>query len=311
MKRFLQTLALFLLSLPLAWALLYLMAGRSERALDQFIGDQTHWGAVHQRTSEWHDDPGLRDRCDVLFFGSSTCYSGIDPRALEAYGMQGFNFCSSSQALGNSAVLLTAALAESRPEWVVLDVYPDLWGQPYNVECSRDWALNARMHNVRWGWTGLRHAAAVRDPFNGVVTALQWVNERLPAWLQHGHDAPQDAWGRYAGRGFVARTFPALTAAPDCPEEAQAVFTPDLCALLAQVQARCAAQGARLALVVPPELCPAAFTPPACWDGLTVIRGADWPGSTDPSFYYDDHHLTEAGAAAYSAWLAGELVGGR
>ena len=61
---------------------------------------------------------------DVWFFGSSTCYSGIDPHALQAFGFNGFNFCSSSQAITNSEYILGAATHHHDPAIIALDVYP-------------------------------------------------------------------------------------------------------------------------------------------------------------------------------------------
>ena len=39
-----------------------------------------------------------------------------------------------------------------------------------------------------------------------------------------------------------------------------------------------------------------------------VIDGNQWPGSKDPSNYYDDHHLVATGAESYSGWLAEKLI---
>lgn len=305
MKQLAKSLLLFLLTLPLSWVLLIILASQTQTTFTAFIGAQTNWGAVHDRMTEWHNNPELRATRDVLFFGSSTCYSDIDPRALEPHGLRGFNFCSSSQALGNSAALLPAALAECSPSLVVLDVYPSIWSLSVSVESSRDWALNSPHETPSWARATLNNAANSLDPFNVLLSASQWLNQAVNF---HSHQAPADPNGRYEGLGYVARTFPALTETPACPADSNRVFTDDLCEVLEDVKALCKVHDAKLVLVNPPQLCPESFVEPDCWDGVDFIDGMAWPERGVAQHYYDDHHLVAEGAERYSAWLAKEIA---
>ncbi len=302
MNAFVKSSILFLLSLPPSWFLLVILASQTDLGFTHIIGAETHWGGVHDRTLEWASDSALRSSCNVLFFGSSTCYEGIDPRALEAYGLRGFNFCSAGQGIGNSAALLPAVLSESEADLVVLDLYPNLWqGPTTSIESARDWALNGQLSERAWSSALLTNAWTSSDPYN-ILLSLWNVTNRL--LLKHKHNAAPDSNGIYKGMGFVARTFPPLKTQPECPKDSVRVFSEPFCSKLEAIKEECEKKNVKLVLVIPPQLCPEIFEKPACWSELSVIDGLEWPGHDKPELYYDDHHLVAAGAERYSAWLA-------
>lgn len=305
MQRFYRRLLVFLLLLPLGWGLMLGALLWHRPSFDRWVAGSTSWGATHARTAEWQALGEARDGVQVLFFGSSTCYSGIDPDALQPLGLRGFNFCSSSQGVRHSRYLLEAALASgARPSAVCLDVYPALWGERAASESTRDWIVNGALDRGAWFGAHVRSALDAGDLYGVVLASF------LPALRATGRlpfDAPPDANGTYEGAGFVARSYPALEAPPACPEDLRS-FPPDACAALEAMAQRCAAHGTQLLLIHPPQLCPETWVRPACWRDLPLIDGLAWPGASDPSHYYDDHHLTAAGAAAYSRWLAPQIA---
>ena len=122
MKRFFKRIGLFSLVLSGVSFLLFIVCSLSYTLEYKLFASETNWGYVNQRSTEWNKNE-LHEE-DVLFFGSSTCYSGIDPSALHDFGLSGFNFCSSSQAIGNSASLIPAASMDVSPACIALDVYP-------------------------------------------------------------------------------------------------------------------------------------------------------------------------------------------
>ena len=113
MKPFFKRMGLFALALLGVCFLLFIASSQSYIIESKLVAQETNWGYVNQRSTEWNKNE-LHEE-DVLFFGSSTCYSGIDPSALNAFGLSGFNFCSSSQAIGNSASLIPAASMDVSP----------------------------------------------------------------------------------------------------------------------------------------------------------------------------------------------------
>ncbi len=129
--------------------LLFIVCSLSYTLEYKFFASETNWGYVNQRSTEWNKNE-LHEE-DVLFFGSSTCYSGIDPSALNAFGLSGFNFCSSSQAIGNSASLIPAASMDVSPECIALDVYPWIWGTTTPaLESTKDWIINSNLRTPAW-----------------------------------------------------------------------------------------------------------------------------------------------------------------
>ena len=100
-----------------------------------FVAKQSDWGHVNKKTLEWREADLSPD---VMFFGSSTCYSGIDPHALESHGLKGFSFCSNAQGPQHSMVLLEAALKDHVPAMAVLDLYPMLCTSP-TMSAARYW----------------------------------------------------------------------------------------------------------------------------------------------------------------------------
>ena len=77
MSAFLKRLTLFLVFLTIAWGCLWLVAMNIPIIEARFIAQEKDWGHVNKKTSDWI---ALREheKMDVLLFGSSTCYEGID-----------------------------------------------------------------------------------------------------------------------------------------------------------------------------------------------------------------------------------------
>ena len=304
MQRFFIRFGLFALFAVTAWLGMFWVISHSYTLEYRLIGQETNWGYVNQRTSEWAAKAEHTE--DVLFFGSSTCYSGIDPHALEAFGMNGFNFCSSSQAVGNSALLLDAALQDHRPNVVALDVYPWIWGATGPaIESTKDWIVNSNLRGSHWSrayrWLALESA----DLFTIFTSAYyDLVRPSKPAGANP--HLPDDPKGDYRGLGFVARSFAPLDSI-EC-EDLYREMSEFECEAISDMRAQCEAAGAQLVVINPPQLCEETFEKPACFEGLTYIDGNRWPGAKTPQHYYDDHHLVEAGALSYSAWLAAEIA---
>ena len=304
MQRFFKRLGLFAVFVVTAWLGMFWAISHSYTLEYKLVGKETNWGYVNQRTSEWAANAPHTE--DVLFFGSSTCYSGIDPHALEAFGLEGFNFCSSSQAVGNSALLLEAALLDHRPHVVALDVYPWIWGADGPAsESTKDWITNSNLRSSHWSRAYRKLALSSGDLFTIFTSAYyDLVRPSKPAGANP--NLPDDPKGDYRGLGFVARSFNPLDSI-EC-EELHSEMSEFECEAIADMRADCEAAGTQLVLINPPQLCEETFDMPACFDDLVYIDGNQWSGAKTPQNFYDDHHLVETGALSYSAWLASEIA---
>ena len=301
MKQFVHRMVRFAGLLLAVWTLGLLASLVSPQVESTLVAKQSDWGYVNQKTLEWRE---AELSPDVMFFGSSTCYSGIDPHALESHGLNGFSFCSNAQGPQHSTVLLEAALKDHVPAMVVLDLYPRLCTAPtMSAEPLRDWAVNGNLWTAPWRDAMLTMLRNTQDPF----AALQMLYFGFRnTWTPSGDRAKPDPHGAYSGLGFVLRSFPALKAMPaTTPSSGRWSST----ALEAVDAARklCEQHGVSLVLLTPPQLVEQQLDGRPSLSGMAWIDGNAWHGAKTPSFYYDDHHLVAEGAASYSRWLAAEL----
>ncbi len=116
----------------------------------------------------------------------------------------------------------------------------------------------------------------------------------------------KDLKGDYRGLGFVARSYEALDSI-ECESLTRSMSDAE-CRYLEEISTHCAERSIQLILINPPQLCEETFDMPPCFDGLAYIDGNAWPGAKTPRNFYDDHHLVEAGALSYSAWLAEQIA---
>ena len=303
MKRFLLRLGLFLILMPLGWAVLFALAMMNYGIESRFIAQERNWGFVNAKSLEWAQ---FRHSTafDVFVFGSSTCYSGIDPRAFEAQNMKLFNFCSSAQSIPHSLPLIEAAFEDQTPEVVLLDVYPAIWDkETVSSEPVRDWIVNGNLWDTHWAKAYGKLTLASHAPF-AWMTMLYYPFRRMlsPA----GKNAGEDPNGRYEGRGFVFRTFPALSEVPsDDPKQVRMSST--VSEALLQISDLCESRGVKLMLINPPQLVEEVFDPSTFARDFIWIDGNNWPGAKSPSNFYDDHHLVGEGAQRYSEWLCGQV----
>lgn len=304
MKRFFKRIGLFSLVLSGVSFLLFIVCSLSYTLEYKLFASETNWGYVNQRSAEWNKNQ-LHEE-DILFFGSSTCYSGIDPSALQAFGLSGFNFCSSSQAIGNSASLIPAASIDVSPQCIALDVYPMPWGAKTPAfESTKDWIINSNLRTPHWSKAYRTLALESGDIFT-IFTTFYYDFVRRFNVAGSNPDLAKDLKGSYRGLGFVARSFDALDSI-ECESLTRSMSDTE-CGYIEEISAHCEKRSIQLILINPPQLCEETFDMPPCFDGLAYIDGNAWPGAKTPRNFYDDHHLVEAGALSYSAWLAQQIA---
>lgn len=305
MKQFLIQLVKFALVAALGYAAILSVGVVSPVWERTLITRTSDWGGLNRRAQEWESRIATDAETDVVLLGSSTCYSGIDPAAFEAYGLEGFNLCSSSQDIGFSRLLLDPVIEQGRPRCVVLDGYTLTWSGdwPHSPESARNWVVDGAI-----GTGPLREALLpilkwTADPFTALLAMYFQVR---PWFIRAGERAVPDAAGEYVGKGFFKRTRAPL----EGPPEQRECMEPDPNQLRAvrEMADRCAAAGVQFLLVHPPVLGCEAVQLPAELEGIPTVDGNAWPGKADFRHYYDDHHLVEAGAASYSAWLAAQIA---
>lgn len=304
MKKLFFRLGIFGLFLSCVWGFLFLACSQWYSLESALIGKETNWGSVNQRSAEWGSQ--ITHSQDVLFFGPSTCYSGINPASLDPYGISGFNFCSSAQGLRVSELLLSAAISESDPGVIVCDIYPSNWGsKSIGLESVKDWMINSNLRSPTWSTTYRKMAIESGDFFNMIqLFYFDWIRTEHPAGKSSQLEI--DTTGIYQGNGWVERTFPPLDSFL-CETEIVAMSDYE-CEVIRSIQTLCVSRGIEFILLNPPQLCEEEFQIPMCFENIIFIDGNNWPGAKKVSNYYDDHHLVGDGARDYSAWLAGKIV---
>ena len=304
MKKLLLKLALFSGLTLIVWLGVFVITLQSYGLEYSIFGKETNWGFTNLRSSEWGLQKELGN--NVLFFGASTCYSGIDPSALSAFGLSGFNFCSSSQAIGNSAHLILPAISSQIPQAIIVDVCPEIWGAqaPY-LESTKDWIINSNLRTPEWSRAYRRLAFESGDIFT-FLSSFYYDFARKFKVAGANPYLEKDTKGDYRGLGFVARSFEPLDTI-EC-ETLKRKMSKWECGAILDIAALCSSKRIQLILINPPQLCEETFDMPPCFDGLAYIDGNAWPGAKTPRNFYDDHHLVEAGALSYSAWLAQQIA---
>jgi len=280
MKQFLTRLLKFILFLPFAWACVFTLGYLSPSLSTLFIAKPTLEGAVHLKSRELPEQD-----LDILFLGSSTCYCGIDPHHFE----NAFSLCSSAQKIGNSREIFDIALTQGTPRTTVIDIYPSLWnGDLKSIESTRDWIINSPYYN----------SVEADDLYSYLLQFYFEISDTLQ--IHHSpYGAP--ASDNYLGLGFVARDKAPLSDNP-CNDSTSYSMPASMSNALLEID-----QHTELVLLVPPTLCEVQWSLPESLSHIPVIDGASWPSATNPSMYYDDHHLVANGAESYSAWLAEQL----
>jgi len=286
--------------MPAGWAILFSMAMMNSGIESRFIAQERNWGFVNAKSLEWSQ---VRNSAsfDVFAFGSSTCYSGIDPDAFEDRGMKLFNFCSSSQSIPHSLPLIEAAFEDQVPKILLLDVYPAIWDKKtVSSEPVLDWIVNGNLWDLHWAKAFGKLTLTSHAPFAS-MTMLYYPLRRMLS--PSGENAPEDPNGLYKGQGFVFRTFSALSELPsEDPRDVSMSST--VSDALLSISDVCDSRGVKLMLINPPQLVEEGFDPSIFARDFIWIDGNEWPGAKIPSNFYDDHHLVGEGARRYSEWLS-------
>ena len=288
MRQVLKRLIQFALFAVCVIGVVWSIALSSQTVETLLVAKRTDEGGVRLRTEEFEArfSSGKGD-LDFLFLGSSTCYCGIDPYALEANGFSAFSLCSSAQKLGNSLAVLEYAKGYCNPDVVVIDLYPELWSGPLSsVECERDWVING---------PGLPLDRI--EPYNALLKVYFSLYEYFGVTRKPHPMVKGDV---YSGLGFVERNRESISDI-DCVTEVKYSMSEEYLEVLQGMSSE-----VNVVVVIPPVLCGLEYEIDIA--GLHVIDGNDWPGARDKSNYYDDHHLVTDGARSYSGWLVEKLI---
>jgi hypothetical protein len=298
MNSFLSRILLFICSLIISWGLLWTSALNFQSIETHFIAERSEHGALKMKTAELMER-SKSDTLDFLFLGSSTCYRGIDPHYLDP--LKGFGVCSSVQGIGNSTYVLDVALAYTSTHYIVIDVYPKLWSDAgvVNKEAARDWVVNSS--TPRSGPI-IEMVLATGEPYYIAVAGYFWLADFIGVDYPPYKKRTQD---HYEGLGFVTKDVKPIESVV-C-DDLYVEMSHETCEILREIIAKSSVHGAQTILLNPPQLCEESFPTPDCFSDVLYIDGNDWPGAKTPSYFYDDHHLVDKGAASYSVWLSKEL----
>jgi hypothetical protein len=298
MNSFLSRILLFICSLFISWGVLWFGALNSQSIETHFIAERSEHGAVNMKTAELMERSKL-DTLDFLFLGSSPCYRGVDPHYL--YPLKGFSVCSSSQRIGNSSYIFDVALEYTSIHYLVLDVYPKLWSDArmVNKEAAIDWVVNS---STPKRGPIIEMILATGEPYYVAVAGYFWLADLMGVdYPPYAHIAKD----HYKGLGFVAKDIKPIESVV-C-DDLFVEMSHETCEILRGMISKASLHGAQTILLNPPQLCEESFPTPDCFSDVLYINGNDWPGAKMPSYYYDDHHLVDKGAASYSVWLSKEL----
>lgn len=301
MRRFLLTCLLLMLSLPLTWMLLIKASTVHPKLFHALVTFESMNNGLHEATTEW--EMRADRHVDAIILGSSTGTS-IDPRAFAEHGLSAFNFSSSYQPISHSRHLLNAVIDDAQPAWVFLDIFPLLWGEKELAYSARSWAANGCFRDPKLIGAQVREALSKKHVYAAALASLlPWM--RSVGWIDRQGIAHPEF--NYIGSGYKVTYHPALNEMLEC-DPVFTEFDDELCEVIAEIQTTCAKYGTELVLVEPPSLCRCEWETPACWEGIPLIQGNDWPGRRDVANFWDLNHLSAAGSLSYSEWVVSQFL---
>lgn len=306
MKTFLFLVLKSIISIVVCSTLLYL--AQLKKVLDcDLFPHPSQRGSVHEKLNDWHANFKLDGKDKVLFFGSSVGLYGINTAELSRQGIHSFSFCSPSQPIENSFILIKRYISTHQPKAIVIDAYPDLWGRPvFSIESALDWATNSPISSLTE--LGLMWELTFRiftsKPFvvsNSLAKSTLW----LIGYDLQVDDMEDFSKSRYAGNGCSA-----IIEGPDsddcCGENLSRDFSMSNRQIFDNIHEFCMTRGVRLIVHIPPTRCEYDFEL-THFQGLDMIDGRLWEGSQNKSNYDCADHLLENSSVAYSLWLSNEL----
>ncbi|PKP20991.1 MAG: hypothetical protein CVU05_07785 [Bacteroidetes bacterium HGW-Bacteroidetes-21] len=127
MKRFIKSILVFLLLLPLVYILGVIVWGE---VFPQFLKKNLSYKVIGGYTqSRLHDVKNFKN-VDVLVIGPSGAYRGFDPRNFDARNIKLFNLGSSSQTPIQTELLVDKYIDQLNPKLVLYVVNPDIFCDP-------------------------------------------------------------------------------------------------------------------------------------------------------------------------------------
>lgn len=298
MRRLIKNFVLFFAAFVLFGGAAVLSSWKFDGLEHWLWGNSSSNGSTNLRIPEFVEWSSTHPGPDILFLGSSTCYRGINPERLDAFGLATYNLCSSAQPLATSQFLLDFSLDYSLPKTIVLDMYEGVLG----CTCYQSRRDHIVSNNLVGAEAFQRMARNTGDPF--FIMQAQyfgWKRGAVPL-------SPMQPPGSevYVGRGFVSSAVETKDILP-CDHEAVEMH-PDNIEALQYIAERCDQLGIDLVLLSPPMTCSGDLNWPECTMEFDWVDGNDWPEAKNDTMYYDDHHLRAVGANSYSDWLGNELL---
>ncbi|MFN3917698.1 MAG: hypothetical protein ACK4K0_08140 [Flavobacteriales bacterium] len=141
MKKFIIKISLFTLFIPFFWIVSVTIFGYLAPISIQknIVYRPISYGHMHTRLSELEK---INDKPDIIVFGSSHAYRGVDPRIFDKNGVTLFNMGSSSQTPIQSLALAEIYLDHLNPKTVLIEVFPSTFSSD-GVESSIDLLSNS------------------------------------------------------------------------------------------------------------------------------------------------------------------------
>jgi hypothetical protein len=246
---------------------------------------------------------------DIVFVGSSHCYRAFDPRIFESEGLSVFNMGSTSQTPLNSYFLLRRHLERLDPDLLVVEVYWEVlqWdGLESYLDLSQNLPLSRELASMALATRNVRavNALLVRltDAGREPIAAIEPVEQPNDRYVRGGFvekkagseglreipdrvlriDRLQRRYLDRTAKLSRARGIPAVFVSQPLPRQTKQRFLN-----LAEMQRQMHAIAERR--------------------GVTFLDFEALMDLEDPAFFYDYHHLNQAGVERFNRRLIAEL----
>lgn len=255
-------------------------------------------GNDYRRIQDFHSWLATNHTGKALILGSSTANMNIDPVILQgATDADFFNCGTNAQTIKLSEIILRYAVERSKVDFVILDVYPELWNYK-STEPVIIWTT----HNSVLGNEFMFNMVASSQSVNAWNYYFYFLVKRWLPFTRFEKEEIQET-RVYKTKGHVCIDDTVKT--DYAYDTTYNTMSADNARALRNIAEICRDRNIQLVISIPKVLNADIDESLVRVEGVPLISGAEF--AIDSTYFKDSHHMFCKGAEKYSHWLSGRV----